>query len=72
MAPDYFFKLFNTRQKLLEKDKNLEVEFIKEMHRFLPPEQVTKVIRQKNFWHFTVQLIKDLGATFKNNIRNSK
>ena len=41
-------------------------EFTKEMQRFLPMDDVNKVLRQENFWEFLVFLIEDLGGQLRN------
>lgn len=62
ITPEYFLDLFDERQKLLTEDNNLVLEFKKEMHRFLPTEQMGKIVGQDNLWPFIVYLISDLGA----------
>lgn len=55
----YFLNQFDKRKKLLIEDKNLEIEFKKEMHRFLSSEQM-KIAEQNNLWPFIVYLIGEL------------
>lgn len=59
LTTDYFFKQFDQRQKLLTDDKNLPMEFKKEMQRFLSAEQINKIILQENLWPAIVYLMGD-------------
>lgn len=62
IPPKQFIQLFSERERLLIEDRNLASEFRKEMLRFLPPDQIDKVIKQKDFWAFIVNLIGEYGA----------
>lgn len=50
--------LFNERVNLLKKNKQLEIEFKKEIHRFLSSEQI-RAVDQRNFWDFIISLIEE-------------
>ncbi len=65
LKAEYFFELFDKRQKALAKDDTLALEFKKEMLRFLPLEQVNKIVEQDNLWAFIVYLVGDLGTQLK-------
>ena len=55
-----FLKIYNERKNLLLEDNNMQVEFSKEMSRFLPAEQMNQFIEKNNFWEFIHYLIDDL------------
>lgn len=55
-----FSKLFDQRLKLIKENPEIAKEFNKEMRRFLPIEQVKKVLEQKDLWNFLVILMEDL------------
>lgn len=57
---EHFFELFNERRKMLLEDHRMKIEFKKEMLRFLPMDQVHRVIEQENLWDFIVNLMNDL------------
>jgi predicted nucleotidyltransferase component of viral defense system len=58
---EYFLRLFNERNDQLINNTKMRLEFNQEMRRFLPLNQINKIIEQDNFWGFLVYLIKDLG-----------
>lgn len=60
LTPEYFFGIFNKRQKLIQ-DTSLAIEFKKEMRRFLSLEQMNQVVEQSKLWDFIVYLMDDLG-----------
>ena len=60
-----FMTLFNQRYQSLINDTKQEKEFYKEMQRFLPPQEVEKVITQKDFWLVLSHLIKMQGEDIK-------
>lgn len=66
-----FLDLFCERQKLLETNPNMEIEFQKEMARFFPLEQVNKIIKQENMWSFIVYLINDLGIQLHESLKQA-
>ncbi len=57
-----FLKHFDERQKSLSTDNHLSIEFKKEMQRFLPAEQINKMIKQNDLWNFIIYLLNDLGT----------
>ena len=61
LTQDYFLKLFDERLSLLTADKTLQMEYKKEIHRFLSLEQFNNIGDQGNVWSFIVYLISDLG-----------
>src|SRR3990167_7991597 len=61
IPPKQFIELFSDREQSLTEDRNLASEFKNEMLRFLPPDQIDKVIKQKDFWSFIVNLIGEFG-----------
>lgn len=62
IPPKQFIELFSEREKSLTADRNIASEFKKEMLRFLPPDQIDKVIKHNDFWSFIVNLIGEFGA----------
>jgi len=58
---DYFLSLFNERLQLLKQKPEIVEEFNQEMQRFLPVDQINKVLKQENFWNFTVDLMEEFG-----------
>lgn len=62
LTQDYFSNLFAQRINLLSQENNLEIEFKKEMHRFLSLEQINKTIDQDNLWSFIIFLMKSLAV----------
>lgn len=58
---EYFLRLFNERNDLLKNNTKMRSEFNQEMRRFLPLNQINKIIEQDNYWDFIVYLIEDLG-----------
>ena len=65
ITPTYFLDLFDKQQRLLTEDDNLAFEFKKEMHRFLPPQQINQSLHQNDLWTFIVYLISDLGTQMR-------
>lgn len=59
---EYFSNLFEQRLSSLSQDNRLEMEFKKEMRRFLSLEQINKTVEQDNLWSFIVFLMKSLAA----------
>lgn len=57
--------MFEQRLSLLSQDGRLEIEFKKEMRRFLSLEQINKTVEQDSLWSFIVFLMKDLAAQFE-------
>lgn len=57
---ELFSNLFEQRLNSLSQDDRLEMEFKKEMHRFLSLEQINKTIDQDNLWPFIISLMKRL------------
>lgn len=60
LSQKYFSDLFERRLNSLSQDNRLEIEFKKEMRRFLPLEQINKTVDQGNLWSFIVFLMKSL------------
>jgi predicted nucleotidyltransferase component of viral defense system len=71
LAQKYFLNLFEKRLRFLSENNTLELEFKKEMHRFLSLKQINKTIEQDNLWSFIIYLIGDLGAQMRRNFVNS-
>jgi predicted nucleotidyltransferase component of viral defense system len=65
LTPTEFLELFGIRQRLLIEDENLPTEFKKEINRFLPSEQVSKIVEQDNLWAFIVYLLGDLETQLR-------
>ncbi len=63
LTKEYFSNLFEHRLMLLSHDDRLEVEFKKEMHRFLSLEQIKETLKQENFWPFIVYLMRSLAGS---------
>ena len=59
LTEQFFLHEFQQRKSQLTEDKKLANEFVKEMQRFLPTEQMDKIIEQENFWGFVVFLMND-------------
>lgn len=62
ITQEYFSNLFEQRLSLLSQDNRLEVEFKKEMRRFLSLEQINKTVEQNNLWSFIIFLMKSLAV----------
>jgi predicted nucleotidyltransferase component of viral defense system len=62
LSQEYFSNLFEQRLSSLSKDNHLEIEFKKEMRRFLSLEQINKIVEQDNLWSFIVFLMKSLAV----------
>lgn len=63
LTAKYFLKLFEERQKLLKTDSELLFkEFQNAMQRFLPVEQIEKIIKQEKLWDVIVLLMDDFGS----------
>lgn len=62
---DYFLDLFEKRRKFLRDDSNTPMEFEKEMHQFLTPEQVRQTLEQENLWTLLGDLMEDLGSEIR-------
>lgn len=58
---EYFSNLFEQRIHSLSQDNRLEMEFKKEMGRFLSLEQMQKTINQDKLWSFIIFLMKSLS-----------
>jgi predicted nucleotidyltransferase component of viral defense system len=65
IASEYFLNLFGERFFLLSEDKHLQLEFKKEMQRFLSIEQIKKIVDQNNLWSFIIHLINDLNTEMR-------
>lgn len=61
ISPKEFIKLYNERERDLAKGKKLSQEFKKEMLRFLPPDRINKIINQKDYWTFIVNVMNEFG-----------
>lgn len=62
---DTFLNLFDNRKKLLKENPKMELEFKKEMHRFLSADQINKTLEQENLWAFIIYLIEDLSKQLR-------
>lgn len=62
-----FLDFYSTRENQLSSDSTLKMDFKKEMQRFLPAEQISKVIEQNNLWDFIIYLMGDLGSKMRAN-----
>lgn len=58
----YFSNLFEQRLNFLSQDGRLEIEFKKEMRRFLSLEQINKTVEQDDLWPFIIFLMKSLAV----------
>ena len=56
---EQFIKFFLDRKKTLVEDKNISLEFKKEMLRFLPFDQVSKIVENNDLWQFISYLIEE-------------
>ena len=65
LSQEYFFTLFEQRVNSLSQNNRLEMEFKKEMYRFLSLEQINKIIDQDDLWSFIVLLMKSLNISKK-------
>ena len=65
---DYFLNLFEQRIQILKESPKTSTEFKQEMYRFLPIEQVNKILGQESFWDFLTFLMEDLGNQIRVNI----
>jgi predicted nucleotidyltransferase component of viral defense system len=60
-----FLTLFDERLQSLKEKPQLATEFKQEMARFLPAEQIKKVLEQEGLWSSIVYLIQDLGRQIR-------
>lgn len=67
LAVEEFSNIFEQRRQSLITNPSLEVEFHKEMQRFLPVEQVNEVLQQKGLWSFITSLLGDLIKPMRTN-----
>lgn len=58
----HFLDLFKQRRSALTKDDKLALDFNREMHRFLPPDQINQTIAQEGLWPFITHLIGSIGT----------
>ncbi len=56
-----FLGAYNERLQLLKEHPEMAAEFIQEMRRFLPSEQINKVLKQEHLWEFMIALMESLG-----------
>lgn len=68
LAVKYFLNSFNDRKQLLIENKEMLLEFKKEMHRFLSPDQINQILNKDTFWAFIAYLIEDLGRQLNQNV----
>jgi len=66
LTETYFLNLFLQRAQLLSDDSQIELEFKKEMRRFLSIQQINETIEQSNLWSFIIYLIGELGSKLRN------
>lgn len=66
LTKKHFLDLFHERVNIISSDNRAELEFKKEMQRFLPMSQIKKVIEQDSFWSFLAYMMKDLEAKINN------
>lgn len=62
ITQEYFSNLFEQRLNSLSQDNRLEMDFKKEMRRFLSLEQINKTIDQDSLWSFIIFLMKSLAV----------
>lgn len=62
---DNFLQLFDERLKYMQDAPSIALDFKHEMQRFLPLEQINKVLTQKNLWPFLIYLLNDLGTQIR-------
>lgn len=55
----HFRDLFAQRLKLLSESKRIEVDFKKEMQRFLPVQYIKDALEQKSLWSFMIRLMAE-------------
>ena len=60
LSKEYFLSLLKDRIQLISSDKNIKIEFHKEMNRFLPAQQINIIIKQDNFWTYIINLLSKL------------
>lgn len=56
----YFLNALKQRKEALSADPTAETGFKQEMARFLPAEQITKILGQKDLWPFILSLLDEL------------
>ncbi len=66
---DCFFRLYDERLHLMKENPEIFKEFKQEMSRFLPTEQIDKILKQDNIWDFVIYLLEDLGHQIQKNIK---
>ncbi|MEM7589442.1 MAG: nucleotidyl transferase AbiEii/AbiGii toxin family protein, partial [Myxococcota bacterium] len=63
----HFFKRFAERCESLT-DQATVLAFQKELHRFLPLEQIHEIVEQDNLWDFVIYLMHDLQAQLRHSL----
>lgn len=59
---EYFLSHFDERKRLLQDNSKMELEFKQEIQRFLPVNEINKILEQGDLWAFiTTYLIEDLS-----------
>ena len=58
LTEEYFSNLYNQRLNLMSQDNTLEIEFKKEMQRFLSLEHINKTLGQDGLWNFIIFLMR--------------
>lgn len=62
---DFFLHLFDERLALLKEEPERAEEFKQEMSRFLPAEQISRILDQEQLWSFIICLLEDLSTQLK-------
>jgi len=68
-AHEYFLRQFAERQNLLIERKEMAEEFKQEMRRFLPIDEMKRIVEQEGFWEFIIFLIRDLSEQIRKSIQ---
>jgi predicted nucleotidyltransferase component of viral defense system len=59
-TPSTFKTMLEERILLVSKEKQLEIDFTKEMMRFLPKDIMDSILHQEGYWAFLTELLKEM------------
>lgn len=62
---DLFLQCFGERLKLLRETTEMQLDFKQEMQRFLPLEQMNKMLAQRDLWQFLIHLLESLETLMR-------
>ena len=71
ISSESFLSLFEERRKLIETEKNMQIDFQNELSRFFSEQQINTIIKQEKLWSFIIYLMKDLGRQLINTLETT-